>query len=81
MFVVLAPRQLGALKAARCRGGLEVVSPGGGGASSVAVAASRGSQERTGSVVVFGELDQAYLIVSVHRKLRARSRWILVSRK
>ena len=59
LFVVLAPRQLGALKAARCRGGLEVVSPGGGGASSVAVAASRGSQERTGSVVVLGELDQA----------------------
>ena len=59
LFVVLAPRQFGALEAARCRGGLEVVSPGGGGASSVAVAASRGSQERTGSVVVLGDLDQA----------------------
>ena len=59
LFVVLAPRQLGALKAARCRGGLEVVSPGGGDASSVAVAAGRGLQERAGSVVVLGDVVQA----------------------
>ena len=50
LFVVLTPCQFGTLEAESC---------GGGGASSVAVAASRGSQERTGSVVVLGELDQA----------------------
>ena len=59
LFVVMAPRQFGALEAARCRGGLEVVSPGGGGASSVAIAASRGFQERAGSAVVLGNLVQA----------------------
>ena len=59
LFVVMAPRQFGALEAARCRGGLEVVSPGGGGASSVAVAAGRGLQERAGSVVVLVDVMQA----------------------
>ena len=60
LFVVYAPRGFGVLETARGReGGLEVVSPGMVVASSVAVAAGRGLQERAGSVVVLVDVIQA----------------------
>ena len=59
LFAVMAPRQFGALEAARCGDGLEVVSPGGVEASSVAIAGSRGLEERAGSAVVLVDVEQA----------------------
>ena len=60
LFVVYAPRGFGVVETARGReGGLEVVSPGMVVASSVAVAAGRGLQERAGSVVVLGDVVHA----------------------